>query len=144
MALNVRKLVPSAILPARATPGAAGYDLFSADGYFVLPGHRVVVSTGISVELPPGTYGRVAPRSGLAVKHGLDCLAGVIDPDYQGELKVVLLNTDVRNAFVIRPGYRIAQLILEKFDTVDVVEIPSECTQIVTDRGTGGFGSTGN
>lgn len=143
MALNVRKLVPHATLPARATPGAAGYDLFSADGYIILPGHRVVVSTGITVELPPGTYGRVAPRSGLAVKHGLDCLAGVIDPDYTGELKVVLLNTDVRNPFVIRPGYRIAQLILEKFETVDVIEVPSECTSLTTERGAAGFGSTG-
>jgi len=146
MALNVRKLVPHATLPARATAGAAGYDIFSADGYIILPGHRVVVSTGITVELPPGTYGRIAPRSGLAVKHGLDCLAGVIDPDYTGELKVVLLNTDGRNPFVIRPGYRIAQLILEKYETVDVVEVPSECTGLVdmsTGRGAAGFGSTG-
>ena len=143
MALNVRKLVPHATLPARATPGAAGYDLFSADGYVILPGHRVVVSTGITVELPPGTYGRVAPRSGLAVKHGLDCLAGVIDPDYTGELKVVLLNTDGRNPFVIRPGYRIAQLILEKFETADVVEVAGECTPLTTERGAAGFGSTG-
>jgi dUTP pyrophosphatase len=143
MALNVRKLVPHATLPARATAGAAGYDLFSADGYIILPGHRVVVSTGITVELPPGTYGRIAPRSGLAVKHGLDCLAGVIDPDYTGELKVVLLNTDVRTPFPIRPGYRIAQLILEKYETADVVEVPSECTSLTTERGAAGFGSTG-
>ncbi len=142
MALNVTKLVPHATLPARSTSGAAGYDLFSTDSYVVLPGRRVVVSTGISVQLPPGTYGRVAPRSGLAVKHGLDTLAGVIDPDYTGEVKVVLQNLDVNQPFVIRPGYRIAQLILEKFETVDVVEVPSECTQI-TERGAAGFGSTG-
>ena len=144
MSLQVTRLVDNAILPTRGSPGAAGLDLYSADGYVVMPGHRVVVSTGISVKLPVGTYGRVAPRSGLAVKHGLDCLAGVIDPDYQGELKVVLLNTDGRNPFVIRPGYRIAQLILEKFEVAEVVEIPTECTQIATDRGAGGFGSTGN
>jgi len=142
MALNVTKLVPHATLPARSTPGAAGYDLFSTDSYVVLPGRRVVVSTGISVQLPPGTYGRVAPRSGLAVKHGLDTLAGVIDPDYTGEVKVVLQNLDVNQPFVIRPGYRIAQLILEKFEVADVVEIPSECTQL-TERGAAGFGSTG-
>ena len=142
MALNVTKLVPHAILPTRSTPGAVGYDLFSTDNYVVLPGRRVVVSTGITVNLPPGTYGRIAPRSGLAVKHGLDTLAGVIDPDYMGEVKVVLQNLDVNQPFVIRPGYRIAQLILEQCVTPEVVEVPSEFTQL-TERGAAGFGSTG-
>jgi dUTP pyrophosphatase len=123
MALNVTKLLPTAIIPVRATGGAAGYDLFSTDNYVVLPGRRVVISTGISVQLPPGTYGRIAPRSGLAVKHGLDTLAGVIDPDYTGEVKVVLQNLDTQQPFVIRPGYRIAQLILENFTTAEVVEV---------------------
>lgn len=142
MALNVTKLVPHAILPTRATPGAVGYDLFSIDNYVVLPGRRVVIATGITVNLPPGTYGRIAPRSGLAVKHGLDTLAGVIDPDYTGEVKVVLQNLDVNQPFVIRPGYRIAQLILEQCVTPEVVEVPSEFTQL-TERGAAGFGSTG-
>jgi len=84
-----------------------------------------------------------APRSGLAVKHGLDTLAGVIDPDYTGEVKVVLQNLDVNQPFVIRPGYRIAQLILEQCVTPEVVEVPSECTGLVTERGAAGFGSTG-
>jgi dUTP pyrophosphatase len=147
MALNVIKLNPSAILPVRASAGAAGYDLFSTDSYVVLPGRRVVVSTGITVQLPPGTYGRIAPRSGLAVKHGLDTLAGVIDPDYTGEVKVVLQNLDGAQPFVIRPGYRIAQLILENYTVAEVVEIPTENTPLVaapsTARGTAGFGSTG-
>jgi len=143
MALNVSKLVPHAILPARATDGAAGYDLYSADSYVILPGHRVVVSTGIAMQLPPGTYGRIAPRSGLAVKHGLNILAGVVDPDYTGEVKVVLHNTDERQPFIIRPGYRIAQLILENFTIVHVNEVPTECTEINTGRGGAGFGSTG-
>ena len=144
MALNVTKLVPHASLPARATPGAAGYDLFSTDNYVVLPGRRVVVSTGISVSLPQGCYGRIAPRSGLAVKHGLDVLAGVIDSDYTGEVKVVLQNLDPVQPFVIRPGYRIAQLILEQCVTPEVHEVPSECTGLAeTARGAGGFGSTG-
>jgi len=143
MALNVTKLVPHATLPARATPGAAGYDLFSIDNYVVLPGRRVVVSTGISIKLPYGCYGRIAPRSGLAVKHGLDTLAGVVDPDYTGEVKVVLQNLDPTQPFVIRPGYRIAQLILENCLTPEVNEIPGECTGLVTERGASGFGSTG-
>ena len=142
MALNVNKLVPNAQLPVRGSSGAAGYDLFSTDSYVVLPGRRVVVSTGISVQLPPGTSGRIAPRSGLAVKHGLDTLAGVIDPDYTGEVKVVLQNLDMQQPFVIRPGYRIAQLILENYTVADVVEVPSENTPL-TDRGAAGFGSTG-
>jgi dUTP pyrophosphatase len=142
MALNVTKLVPHAILPARATTGAVGYDLFSTDNYVVLPGRRVVVSTGVSISMPPGCYGRIAPRSGLAVKHGLDTLAGVIDPDYTGEVKVVLQNLDATQPFVIRPGYRIAQLILEQCVTPVVHEVASECTPL-TGRGDGGFGSTG-
>jgi dUTP pyrophosphatase len=92
------------------------------DVYKRQPGHRVVVSTGISVKFPEGTYGRVAPRTGLAVKHGVDVLAGVIDPDYTGELKVVLVNTDQRVPFFIKPGYRIAQLILESYVSADVTE----------------------
>ena len=140
MALNVSKLIPTAILPVRASVGAAGYDLFSTDSYVVLPGRRVVVSTGISIQLPPGTYGRIAPRSGLAVKHGLDTLAGVIDPDYTGEIKVVLQNLDTQQPFVIRPGYRIAQLILEKFEVAEVVETGAP---EATERGDAGFGSTG-
>ena len=156
MALNVTKLHPNAQIPMRGSPGAAGYDLVSIDNYVVLPGRRVVVSTGISVQLPVGTYGRIAPRSGLAVKHGLDTLAGVIDPDYTGEIKVVLQNLDIQQPFVIRPGYRIAQLILENYTTVDVVEVPSENTPLNTTtqcgdsaveatarRGASGFGSTG-
>ena len=141
MALNVTRLAPNAQLPVRATFGSAGYDLFSTDSYVVLPGRRVVVSTGISIQLPPGTYGRIAPRSGLAVKHGLDILAGVIDPDYQGEIKVVLQNMDGQNPFVIRPGYRIAQLILENYTTTDVIEV--EAPAVPTERADAGFGSTG-
>lgn len=142
MSLKIKKLLPHAIVPSRATPQSAGYDLYSSEGYVLLPGHRVVVSTGIQVQLPPGVYGRIAPRSGLAVKHGLGVGAGVIDADYQGEIKVVLFNHDLRNNFVIRPGYRIAQLLLEYVSTPDVEEVQEFDT--VTERGTGGFGSTGN
>jgi dUTP pyrophosphatase len=142
MSLNVIKISPSASLPVRASAGAAGYDLFSIDSYVVLPGRRVVVSTGITVQLPPGTYGYICPRSGLAVKHGLDTLAGVIDPDYTGEVKVVLQNLDATQPFVIRPGYRIAQLMLINNTIADVVEVPTENTRL-TERAEAGFGSTG-
>ncbi len=116
MEVQFVKLRPDAIIPTKATPGAIGLDLHSVDSYAVLPGQRVVVSTGLRVNLPQGTgvYGRIAPRSGLAVKHGLDVGAGVVDPDYDGELRVVLFNHDPERPFLIRPGYRIAQLILEQ------------------------------
>lgn len=115
MALNFNKLVEHAIIPEHPAEGYAGYDLFSADGYIVLPGHRVVVSTGVSTELPAGTYGRIESRAGLAVKHGVTVGASVVEPGYKDELKVVLFNHDTRNPYVIRPGYRIAQLIVQPF-----------------------------
>lgn len=137
---KVQKLVPNAVIPTRGTSGAAGYDLYSTDGFIIMPGHRVVIPTGLAIQLPSGTYGRIAPRSGLAVKHGVDVLAGVVDPDYTGELKVVLVNTDLRRAFMIRPGYRIAQLILENYTVAEVEETPYVEQ---TERGEEGFGSTG-
>lgn len=140
MTLKIKKLVPHAIIPTRGTQGSAGLDLTSAEGYVVLPGHRVVVSTGLQIGLPPGVYGRIAPRSGLAVKHGLCVGAGVVDPDYEGEVKVVLFNHDPKQSFVIRPGYRIAQLILEKYEMHEIEETDPDS---VGTRGAGGFGSTG-
>jgi dUTP pyrophosphatase len=143
MSLNVKPLVPHAIIPCRSTPQSAGFDLFSAESYIVRPGERVVVSTGIQIGLPPGTYGRVAPRSGHAIKNGLGVGAGVVDPDYQGEVKVVLFNHDLKDPFVIKPGYRIAQLILEKYECCADVVV-TDFIEYATDvRGDGGFGSTG-
>jgi dUTP pyrophosphatase len=139
MALRVKLLNETARLPCRGSDQAAGYDLYATEGCAILPGRRAVVPTGISIGLPEGTYGRIAPRSGLAVKHGIQVGAGVVDPDYTGEIKVVLFNHD-RNTYVIRPGYRIAQLILEQCVTPDVVEVNDLCE---TDRGEAGFGSTG-
>ena len=138
--LKVKKLVSTATLPVRGSREAAGYDIHSSEGYVILPGHRAVVSTGLSFELPLNVYGRIAPRSGLAVKHGLHVGAGVIDRDYTGEVKVVLFNHDAKNAFIIKSGYRIAQLILERFETPEVEEVDSIAE---SDRGVEGFGSTG-
>jgi dUTP pyrophosphatase len=121
MAVNFFKLRPDAIIPSKATAGSVGLDLHSVEPYVILPGQRVVVSTGLQVFLPDGVYGRIAPRSGLAVKHGLNVGAGVIDPDYTGEIRVVLFNHDENTPFIIRPGYRIAQLILEQ--ALDVTSV---------------------
>ena len=135
------KLNPHAIIPSKATPGSIGLDLYSIDSYIVLPGQRVVVSTGLRLLLPDGVYGRIAPRSGLAVKHGLDVGAGVVDPDYQGEIRVVLFNHDMMNPFIIKPGYRIAQLILER--ALDPIVAEETDDQQTSSRGANGFGSTG-
>jgi len=139
MSLKVKKLSADAQLPTRGSEGAAGYDLQSIESCVILPGKRAVVATGLSIELPPGVYGRIAPRSGLAVKHGIQVGAGVVDADYRGEVKVVLFNHD-SNPYLIKPGYRIAQLILERCETPDVEEIFDSSDTV---RGQGGFGSTG-
>jgi dUTP pyrophosphatase len=139
MSFQVRLLSEDATVPKRGTPYAAGYDLSSAEYDEVPARGRKLIKTHIAVAVPPGTYARVAPRSGLAFKHGIDVMAGVIDEDYRGEVGVILYNTsDV--PFQVSIGDRIAQLILEKIETplVNVVEELDE-----TDRGEGGFGSTG-
>lgn len=139
MNLRVKRISADAQLPTRGSEGAAGYDLQSVESCVILPGKRAVVATGLSIELPPGVYGRIAPRSGLAVKHGIQVGAGVVDADYRGEVKVVLFNHDT-NPYVIKPGYRIAQLVLERCETPSVEEIFDSSD---TQRGEGGFGSTG-
>ena len=140
MSLKVKKLTYDATVPTRGSDCAVGYDLYSSEDA-VVPNQagRALVGTGITVVLPPGVYGRVAPRSGLAVKHCINVGAGVIDPDYTGEIKVVLFNHG-SNDFEIKKGDRIAQLVLERCETPPIEEI-----NIVedTERGSGGFGSTG-
>ena len=138
-ALKVKKLTHEARIPTRGSGGAVGYDLYSSDRVVIPPLHRALVGTSIAVAFPCGVYGRVAPRSGLAVKHGIQVGAGVVDPDYTGEIKVVLFNHGDRD-FHIEKGDRIAQLILEKCETPEIEEIG---TLEETDRGAGGFGSTG-
>ena len=139
--LRVKRLSPDAQLPSRATDGSAGYDLTSIESHVILPGHRAIVRTGLAIEIPEGTYARIAPRSGIAVKHGILVGAGVVDSDYRGEVKVVLFNHDLHKTYNIQPDFRIAQLILETIQTPVVEEIVEELLN--TQRGDGGFGSTG-
>ena len=141
-----KRLSERAVLPTRGSAGAAGYDLYSAHTHACcVPAHgRAIVPTDIVVRLPPGTYGRVAPRSGLAVKHFIDTGAGVIDEDYRGPLGVVLFNhADVD--FHVSPGDRIAQLIVERIARPEVREETDAAAAIFddTERGEAGFGSTG-
>lgn len=133
------KLHPSARLPTRGSRFAAGLDLYSVED-LTIPAHgRRAVRTGLAVAIPRGFYGRVAPRSGLAMKHGLDVLAGVIDGDYRGEIMCALINHG-EEPFRVETGTRVAQLVIEAIATPGAVW--SEDLQ-ETERGRGGFGSTG-
>lgn len=137
--LLVQKLAPTATIPTRGSAFAAGYDLYASTPITVQSKNKALVSTSLAIAVPLGTYGRVAPRSGLASKHFLDTGAGVIDADYRGEVKVLLFNfSDVD--YEVKQGERIAQLVLERIVTPDVVEVE---TLEVSVRGAGGFGSTG-
>ncbi|KAL1311569.1 hypothetical protein AAFC00_001687 [Neodothiora populina] len=138
-ALQIKLLSDKAQAPTRGSAFAAGYDLYSAQETTVPARGKAVVDTDISVAVPEGTYGRVAPRSGLAAKHSIDVGAGVIDADYRGPLKVLLFNLGEQN-FVIKQGDRIAQLIIERIYTPEVVVVQELADSV---RGAGGFGSTG-
>eukprot|EP00877_Chromochloris_zofingiensis_P003311 jgi/Chrzof1/12981/Cz07g15060.t1 len=136
---RVLRMSDDAVVPVRGSKHAAGYDLSSAEDCVIPAKGKYCVGTQIKIAVPSGTYGRVAPRSGLAAKHFIDVGAGVIDEDYRGEVKVLLFNhSDVD--FAVKKHDRIAQLILEKICTPEVVEVQELCE---TDRGLGGFGSTG-
>jgi dUTP pyrophosphatase len=138
--MKIKLLATNAKVPIRANDNAAGYDLFSLYNYTLYPHQRLLVQTGIAMEIPEGYYGRIAPRSGLAMKKGIDIMAGVIDSDYRGELGVLLLNTDPEKVFYIESGDKIAQIVFEKYYTFNM-EISDEISK--TARGDGGFGSTG-
>jgi dUTP pyrophosphatase len=136
------RLRPDAIPPSRAHPGDAGLDLAACDRIAIGPGERAVVGTGIAVAIPSGYAGLLLPRSGLAARHGLGKVnsPGLIDSGYRGELKLILLNTDRKDTFVVEPGMRVGQLVLVELPEV-VVEEVSELPASV--RGESGLGSSG-
>ncbi|XP_064388547.1 deoxyuridine 5'-triphosphate nucleotidohydrolase-like [Halichondria panicea] len=137
--LQVKRLSDKATLPTRGSPFAAGYDLYSAQDVTICPEGKALVKTDIAIAVPEGCYGRVAPRSGLSWKHHIDVGAGVIDYDYRGNVGVVLFNL-AKQEYKVQKGDRIAQLVLERIFTPPVVEMDSLDN---TERGTGGYGSTG-
>lgn len=137
--LSFKRLDPRAILPTRGSSSSAGLDLYSIEAVRLEPGQRALAHTGLAVAIPAGFYGRVAPRSGLATKHGLDVLAGVIDADYRGEIGCLLLNTGAETIELAEKS-KICQLIIEKIITADAIWVDSLSD---TGRGRGGFGSTG-
>lgn len=140
--LRAVKLRDGAILPVRGSAFAAGYDLSACEGTSIPKGGRGIVKTGLTIAIPMGTYARIAPRSGLAVKKGIQVGAGVVDYDYRGEVGVVLFNHGDED-FVVNSGDRVAQLILEKIETPEVEEIATVEDLGSTERGAGGYGSTG-
>ena len=139
--LLFRRLHPDAVLPERAYEGDAGLDLVACERVELAPGERAVVGTGVAVAIPEGHAGFVQPRSGLAARHGISLVntPGLVDAGYRGEVRVIVLNTDAREAFVIEPGMRIAQLVVlpvASVEPVEVDELPA------TERGVRGFGSS--
>ena len=135
----VKILWENAVLPVRGSAGAAGYDLCAA-GSCVIPSRgKGTVETGLAVALPAGTYARIAPRSGLAIRNFIDIGAGVVDSDHRGEIKVVLFNHSAED-FKVQASDRIVQLITERIETPQVKKV---ATLDDTDYGAGGFGSTG-
>ncbi|KNC85980.1 dUTP pyrophosphatase [Sphaeroforma arctica JP610] len=137
--MQVKKLSDDATIPVKGSALAAGFDLFSAhDGVIPAQG-KAIMKTDISIAIPAGCYGRVAPRSGLSWKHHIDVGAGVIDGDYRGNVGVVLFN-HAQTDYNVAKGDRVAQLILEKYVVAEIEEV-QELDETV--RGAGGFGSTG-
>jgi dUTP pyrophosphatase len=140
MPVYFKKLDPKASLPSRNNVSDAGADLRSIENITIPPLSRALISTGLSLEIPYGFYGRIAPRSGLAVKHGVDVLAGVIDSSYRGPLGVVLYNTDKNKEFIVNIGDRIAQIIFEQHWNFKIEEVSNLSDST---RSNNGFGSSG-
>ena len=141
MTVKFRKSSPDAILPSYAHPGDAGMDVRSIEEVALAPGARALVHTGLVLELPPDAEAQVRPRSGLALKHGVTVLnaPGTIDAGYRGEVGVILVNLGAE-PFVVEKGMKIAQLVVSPVTQAEIVEVSAVDA---TDRGAGGFGSTG-
>ena len=140
--IALRRLDPGLPPPSYAHPGDAGADLFTTVDVTLAPGERAMVPTGIAIALPEGYVALVHPRSGLAARHGVSIVnsPGTVDAGYRGEIKVALLNTDASEAYTIEAGDRIAQLVVQRFETASFVEVDALPE---SERGAGGYGSTG-
>jgi dUTP diphosphatase len=141
--IEIRRLDPDLPLPAAQHEGDAGYDLLARQDAVLRPaGGRAAVPTGIALAIPPGFAGLVLPRSGLALRHGVTCLntPGLIDPGYRDEVRVLLVNLDPEDAYHVRRGDRIAQLVIAPAQAVEWLAVEELSSSA---RGIGGFGSTG-
>lgn len=142
MELKFKLLTETASLPERANAGDAGLDLHADEAAHLGPGERWQIRTGVAVEIPEGYAGLVLPRSGNALRHGIGLVngPGLIDSGYRGEIGVLLLNTDPAEVFRVEPGDRIAQLVVVQLASLEPIEAPDLSE---SDRGEGGFGSSG-
>jgi dUTP pyrophosphatase len=140
--LKVKKVKENAILPKQAHPGDAGYDLYACEEKTIEPGGRALVDTGIAIQLPKNHEAQVRPRSGLALKRGITILntPGTIDEGYRNAIGVILMNHSDIHAFKVQPGDRIAQMVINKVEHLEIEEV-EELDD--SSRGQGGFGSTG-
>ena len=139
MILKIKKLHPDAKIPHYAHHDDAGFDLFSLENCNVKVGERVAVPTGIAMEIPEGFVGLIWDKSGLAVKHGINTIAGVVDSSYRGEVVVALVNNG-ESDYTFLKGHKVAQMIIQKKETVQFEEVKELSDTL---RGAGGFGSTG-
>jgi len=137
--LKIKRIHPDATIPKYAHEGDAGFDLCSVENYLLNPGEKVIIKTGLQIEIPENYFGNIRDRSGLVAKHGIHTLAGIIDSPYRGEIKVAAINLG-KESYPITKGDRIAQMIIQKFAYCDFEEA-KELSK--TSRGTGGLGSTG-
>jgi dUTP pyrophosphatase len=139
--MKTQKISPKAKIPSYATEGSAGMDLTSVEEYNLAPMERKAISIGIAIELDPGLEAQVRPRSGLAIKHGITVInsPGTIDSDYRGEVKVLLINLG-KSDFLVTEGMKIAQIVISNYSKVAITQVQSLSS---TERGEGGFGSTG-
>ncbi len=140
--IPTQRLSQDAVIPSQGYVGDAGYDLCASIGITLKPFERTLIPTGLALEIPYGYAGFVVPRSGLAIKQGLSIVntPGLIDSNYRGEIKVIAINLDPHNDITVTPGDRIAQLVIMKVESLTFQEV----YQLEdSDRGTGGFGSTG-
>jgi dUTP pyrophosphatase len=139
--LPIQRLRGDAVVPTRAYAGDAGLDLTACERVELAPGERALVGTGLAVAIPEGYAGFVQPRSGLAARHGITIVntPGLVDSGYRGELKLILLNTDASEPFVVEPGMRVAQLVVLQVPDVDPVEVEE---LPASERGVRGFGSS--
>lgn len=140
MDIHIKLLSDLAKTPTQGTQFSAGYDLYAAEAVVVPRLGRKLIKTNVSLAIPMNYYGRIAPRSGLAYKNGIDVLAGVIDSDYRGDIGVILYNTDANIDFEVKAGDKIAQIIIEPCASVNFVNTQ---TLPATKRGEGGYGHTG-
>ena len=140
--ISIRRLDPDVPLPSYSHPGDAGADLVTTEDVTLKPGERALVPTGIAIALPLGYAAFVHPRSGLAARHGLSIVntPGTVDSGYRGEIKVALINHDLHEAIVLNRGDRIAQLVIQRVEHAQFVEVEDLPDSA---RGAGGYGSTG-